>query len=760
MKKIIFAVIILLILIGGITSMAYERINFVDDVTDLDAITLNVMDKGIYDNDAQITINTADIATHTSQIADVDNEIQTMNSIVQGFYATVVDLTTDFPEGNSSNYVVTADNYIYRWNVTEWASTGFLFSATGIADGSITPEKTSFMNLGKNLFNKSTVTVGYFVNDVNGALAVNASMAASDYIEVVPCASYIWSVSDIRYAWYDSTKTYISGGFSYTTVPLIAPETANYIMVTAILASIDTVQFEVRDYLTDFELYGYYLNQSAIKDKTITSGMLNDKSVSITKTDFVVTGKNIFNEALATSGYFVNNANGSLNANANYAASDYIEIEASTEYTENAVGGYYMAYYDVNKIYISGQNNGHASTYTTPATAKYMRCTIPIPYLGAFQIEKGAVSTEYQDYGYIINGGLYQIADSSTSFAPELVLPTKIYALVGQELNIYFDNIMNDRDTKYDFDVICAIGGQYENYYRTTPTEAGTYEITINAYQNGSVVATATSSIVVMAAAVGTGVTKDVLVIGDSTTANGICTQKLLDNFGVAEVMDINLLGTKGIAPDLNEGITGWKAYDFFSTAGRDGVTNPFWNAGTSAFDFAYYMTQQSYAGVDNVIINLGINDTFGYTDDAVLNTQIAAMLVQYQGMIDSIHAYDADIKIGLAVTIPPAYNQDSFGKIYGCGQTRWRYKRNNFLWAEALIEEFTGQEASEIYLVPINTNLDTRYNMGLESLSVNARNTEVTTTSIIANGNVHPDTSGYWQIADVYWYWIKSFES
>jgi len=140
----------------------------------------------------------------------------------------------------------------------------------------------------------------------------------------------------------------------------------------------------------------------------------------------------------------------------------------------------------------------------------------------------------------------------------------------------------------------------------------------------------------------------------------------------------------------------------------------------------------------DYVIINLGINDTFGFTEDVQLNIRIATILTQYQGMIDNIKVYNVNIKIGLAVTIPPAYGQDSFGKIYGNDFTRWRYKRNNFIWVKALINQFKSKETQGVYLIPISTNLDTRYNMGLESLPVNARNMK-TVESIIPNGNCHP---------------------
>ncbi len=340
-----------------------------------------------------------------------------------------------------------------------------------------------------------------------------------------------------------------------------------------------------------------------------------------------------------------------------------------------------------------------------------------------------------------------------------MILAPKLYALIGQELNIYFDNIVNGKDTDYDFDVSCSIGSQLDYCYRVIPDKTGTYPITIKAYKNGKEVASVSSKIIVTNSQVGKGINKDILIIGDSTTASGICTQKLLDDFGPNDPMDITLLGSKGVLPNLNEGISGWKINDYFNSPGRDNKINAFWNNESKEFDFSYYMSSQGYKNVDYVILNLGINDTLSITDDVTLKKKTDEMLLEYSGMISSIHYYNPNIIIGIAITIPPAYDQNSFGKIYGCNQTRLRYKRNNYLWTKALIQKFCRKENDKVYLVPINTNLDTRYNMGLEYTQVNARNNSRIPT-IIGSGSVHPAESGYWQIADIYWYWIKSFEN
>lgn len=329
-------------------------------------------------------------------------------------------------------------------------------------------------------------------------------------------------------------------------------------------------------------------------------------------------------------------------------------------------------------------------------------------------------------------------------------LPSTVYALQGQEINIYFDNIINGRDTDYSFDVMCSCGAQYGDFYRLVPDAASQQPITINIMRGGHIVGSVSSAILASGSDAGSGVNRKILIIGDSTTANGIAVTKLNQNFDT-DVMDITCVGTRGDAPNCHEGRSGWTIHKFYTDA-----ESPFVFDG--AFDFTRYMQTNGFSDLDYVFINLGINDVFTLQDDDAVYKAIDTMLPVYQAMINSVHSYDSDIVIGVCLPIPPAYDQDAFGKQYACSYNRERYKRNNFLLCDALIDEFDHSKSEKVYLVPINVNLDTRYNMGLEDEAVNARNT-MTRKSTIANGGVHPAESGYWQIADVYWYFLKSFE-
>ena len=76
--------------------------------------------------------------------------------------------------------------------------------------------------------------------------------------------------------------------------------------------------------------------------------------------------------------------------------------------------------------------------------------------------------------------------------------------------------------------------------------------------------------------------------------------------------MDIEYLGTRydnnnnGDVTYKHEGRAGWSISDYVRVASKGSVTNPFYNAST--FDFSNYMSTQSYASVDYVIINLSTN--------------------------------------------------------------------------------------------------------------------------------------------------------
>lgn len=174
------------------------------------------------------------------------------------------------------------------------------------------------------------------------------------------------------------------------------------------------------------------------------------------------------------------------------------------------------------------------------------------------------------------------------------------------------------------------------------------------------------------------------LLIGDSTIERDSAKigQTLLDAFATRN-KTITLLGTRGSGDNKNEGRSGWSAYNYCHVASTGGVTNPFYNPSTEDFDFSYYMTNQEYASVDFVVIQLGINDLYNeplYTAKARIDTLIADMTT----IINSIKTYNADQKIIL--NLPTPCTAKTTGQ-YAMPTVQQKTIRAKFIYYNALME-------------------------------------------------------------------------
>jgi lysophospholipase L1-like esterase len=146
----------------------------------------------------------------------------------------------------------------------------------------------------------------------------------------------------------------------------------------------------------------------------------------------------------------------------------------------------------------------------------------------------------------------------------------------------------------------------------------------------------------------------------------------------------------------------------------------------------------------------------FGQTTDDGASATADAAFAKLDALIDSIKAANASTKVGLMVPTPPA-GQDGFGVNYANGQTAWRDRRNILIWGRQLIAKYSGQEASRVYVVPSNLAFDTANNYPRTGAApVNARNSSITVQR--QSNGVHPDTSGYQQIGDAVWSFLKYY--
>lgn len=481
------------------------------------------------------------------------------------------------------------------------------------------------------------------------------------------------------------------------------------------------------------------------------SGVAVAEAVEPIKNDFnsafdkVIVGgsKNLLDTTKSVVG-FLNKSGGLDETQTAYNTSDFISVttdenivvslqKKGTTYRDNRTSYCTFGAYADKNTFISRIIMPQEGYYTVPDGANFIRVSYDVSLYEKPMIEIGTeISTVYEEYtegieqlklkdgvadiptkvselqndvGYITKDGIYD--------SKPLALPQTIYSFVNYPIATYFRNILPyDTNDVYVQLTNQLKGNHYKDRWEYTPTQAETFVARYhieNHYSN--VLNEDVFNIIVKDSTTKESLT--VLVIGDSTVQAGVETQKMLD-LATADGYPLTLLGTRGKEENLNqhEGRGGWTAQMYVNNASNPSgtVTNAFYNPTSETFDFAYYMAQQGYSGVDCVFIQLGINDLFGYKKDSDLNTAIETYLTSLETMINSIHDYDTNIKIVLNMIIPCTPDQDKFTEIYGMSQTTWRCRKNTYEGNIALMNKFGNTE--NIYISPYNATLDTVNNI------------------------------------------------
>ena len=167
------------------------------------------------------------------------------NASPKGVYVTLSALQAAYPSGTTGIFVVTVDGKWYFWNGSAWTAGG-TYQSTGIANGEITPVKTTFFNHyeSKNLFNKNSpdIVSGYDLSTIDGTNQVNTNFEVSGYI---PCdglsnltSSYSPTANEnttrelypVTWCFYDANHNFISGNNVISGVTV--PSTAKYFRIT------------------------------------------------------------------------------------------------------------------------------------------------------------------------------------------------------------------------------------------------------------------------------------------------------------------------------------------------------------------------------------------------------------------------------------------------------------------------------------------------------------------------------------------------
>lgn len=345
-----------------------------------------------------------------------------------------------------------------------------------------------------------------------------------------------------------------------------------------------------------------------------------------------------------------------------------------------------------------------------------------------------------------------EMIDNSVTLAkiaPEysIVLPSVIPCVAGHVLDIYHENVLSlDYAKNY---AISLYASTTTNFYRNVdklnwqPHEGDAvatlnYAVSLRSRSNYYYT---TTQLVSVSASAGTGLTKKVLIIGDSKTDAGTSLAELMNLF-TPDVMKITPLGSRGTTPNFHEGRPGWGISNYCLNQTFNGYTNAFWNPGISSFDFSYYMTLMGYASVDYVFIDLGANDS---------NLTSTNLIAYYNTVISSIHAYNPNIIICINLQEDHCLAELTDSQIYSFGKVTLAKIVTN------LINNFDNITAQKIFVVPNYVNLDLYNDFTISNTSLSSRNPTLVNKF---TDPTHPSAYGYYKKSDIYYYYIKYLAS
>lgn len=376
------------------------------------------------------------------------------------------------------------------------------------------------------------------------------------------------------------------------------------------------------------------------------------------------------------------------------------------------------------------------------------------------------------------------VPEGDFSGAARLVFPPVIHALEGLETNVYFDNaylLLNSALVAPD--VISAKGTQQaERWTWTPPAEAvGDQSFRLELRDgNNAIVARASSTLRVSPRKAEQKIEKpvQVLIIGDSLTNAAIYPTRVLE-LSTEDGIPMNLIGTRGPGSKVSdppsevrhEGYGGWTS-ERFATLYVDPKTidkndpdakpgspflfkdNPDDAESVAKLDLVRYCKENNGGQLpDYVTFLLGCNDVFSALDETI-EERSSNSIQHLQTLIAMVRTAAPDARIGLIIPVPPAASQDAFGKNYGAGQTRWQYRRNQHYMIERFIEVFSGREKENIELIAAYLSVDSLN--GFPSTS-EPTNLHVETPLVRQSNGVHPSASGYRQIGDTVYSWLRS---
>ena len=339
-----------------------------------------------------------------------------------------------------------------------------------------------------------------------------------------------------------------------------------------------------------------------------------------------------------------------------------------------------------------------------------------------------------------------------------LTLPAECFAVVGEPMNIYYDNIvLTKTPADYRFRVTGDIGTANRSHWTVTPTAAdvGTHRLTVTvADSGGTILGRADTTLRVVAANAGDKRSIRLLIVGDSLTHATLYPNqiaKLLSRPGNPTWTMLGTHKTKRAAKGVvHEGYGGWTWERFVShyEPHPDGTykkrSSPFvflGHDGKPGLDVARYFKEKCGGQrPDFVIVMLGINDCFHVNPDdrRAVDSRIDKVFTQADKLLAAFRRAAPRAELGICLTTPPNAREVAFQANYKGRYHRWGWKRIQHRLVRREIDHFASNRRAGTFLIPTELNLDP-------------------VGGYPDNNGVHPNPHGYQQIGTTIYAWLKS---
>jgi hypothetical protein len=284
------------------------------------------------------------------------------------------------------------------------------------------------LNPAKNLFDKTKVINAAYLTTSDGTN--NTSSASnyfiSDYIRVLSSTSYIRSGNTSSfYSFYDTNKVFISGGTDSGV--RTTPANAVFIRFSDLLTKIDTTQFELGSVATSFAAFELVIQESFIPASIARkTDILSELEISqLVK---LSPNKNLFDKTKVLTGFSLNQTTGVTSVTNNYFVSDYIKVTPNSSYISSGNTSNRYAWYDLNKVFISGFDA--SGVRTAPTNAIFIRFSDLLTKIDTTQFELGSVATSFAAFELVIQEGLISASIARKTDIPVPVDTTSFAKLV------------------------------------------------------------------------------------------------------------------------------------------------------------------------------------------------------------------------------------------------------------------------------------------------------------------------------------------